>query len=547
MASPPPADRLRRAAARPRLPRPHRGLIPRRAPLPRVPARRLVYPPVDIGGLPVRQPWWLLAARRSMLRLGRLHPAGAPSTPPTPPSVVPEPVRRAPLTQAGSRHPVVATRPLGASRRGPGIAAGPGRRTVSTHLHSRPALLAGGGSAPPAPVALGSGAAVTSTVPPEPAEVSFGRVGGLPVLGGAPVAGPSGGFDPAGSVTLPPRTPSPVTPVQVAARMHPGATPLAAPTRRTAPTTPRGPVPSLVGRHAAPAARTPLTRRVAGTDAPAPTAEARWRAAVAARPLENPRPFPTGLRPLVESLTGSAQRASYTTGPATRQALRAAGALGASTGTVVHLPAAPSPGPGSLLHVVAHELAHTRSPVSRPRFLLDVPHGSVDADERAALAVGRRIQAAGNQLTSTAAGTSIGNGLSMGNALATGGSPSIGTALSMGAGIVGDLPVGGSGRIPDIAGSARSAVEDELPDVSLPQVRMPDLPVPPDVHMPDVVAEAGATATQAASALGGAVGGAVGAAGAALGGLDIDHLAEVLEQRVLRQIERRGGRYAGMF
>jgi hypothetical protein len=76
---------------------------------------------------------------------------------------------------------------------------------------------------------------------------------------------------------------------------------------------------------------------------------------------------------------------------------------------------------------------------------------------------------------------------------------------------------------------------------------MPDLPVPPDVHMPDVVAEAGATATQAASALGGAVGGAVGAAGAALGGLDIDHLAEVLEQRVLRQIERRGGRYAGMF
>jgi len=222
----------------------------------------------------------------------------------------------------------------------------------------------------------------------------------------------------------------------------------------------------------------------------------------------------------------------YTTGPATRHALRAAGAVGASTGTVVHLPAAPAP--GALLHVVAHELAHTRSPVSRPRFLLEVPHGGADADERAALAIGRRVQAAGNQL---GAGNLLGAGNQVGSELS-----------SMGAGIVGDLPVGGSGRIPDVAGAARSAIEGRLPDLSvpdvdLPDVHLPDLPVPPGLQMPDVVGQAGAAANQAASALGGAVG----AAGAALGGVDLDHLAELLEQRVLRQIERRGGRYAGMF
>jgi hypothetical protein len=292
-------------------------------------------------------------------------------------------------------------------------------------------------------------------------------------------------------------------------------------------------MPAAVQRSAAPAA--------VPVPAPAATAEARWRAAVRSRPLESPRPFPTGLRPLVASLTGAAQRASYTTGPATREALAAAGALGASTGTVVHLPAAPTARPGALLGVVAHELAHARHPVSRPRFLLGIPHGAADAEERAAQAVGQRVQAAGDQLT------------------------------SMGAGIVGDLPVGGSGRIPELTGAVRSALTGRLSDTAGPgaaalQGHLPDVPTPhlPDVSLPDVtmphlpdvpmpalpgsasaaLEQAGGAVSHAAAALGGSVAGGV---GGALGGLDIDHLAEVLEQRVLRQIERRGGRYSGMF
>jgi hypothetical protein len=530
---------------------------------------------VDVGGLPVRQPWWLLAARRSALLLGRMHGVAA--------SPLPEPVHPAPLTIApamlAARRPALATglRTRVGSGRGP---------IVASHRHM--------------PMVSRAVDATPTVRPAEPAPVSYGRTGELPVLGGAPVAGPSGGFDPSGAVSQVPAPPSPVAPVPAAARMHPAPAwssgsgmaalggwstgpaairpalvsraPLIARTPVTAPASlaplagtapfagravpisravsisravpastasggpaPTGPGWAKTGGHGAAAHSGPgaaahgtgpgargtgpgsrMTGPGTGTGigTTGPGAEARWRAAVAARPLESPRPFPTGLRPLVESLTGSAHRASYTTGPATRQALRAAGAVGASTGTVVHLPAAPSS--GALLHVVAHELAHTRNPVSRPRFLLEVPHGSVDADERAALAIGRRVQAAGNQLG------------------------------SMGAGIVGDLPVGGSGRIPDLAGAGRSAVdavEERLPDVSLPGVRMPELPVPPDVRLPDVAGQAGATVTQAASALGNAAG----AAGAALGGVDLDHLAELLEQRVLRQIERRGGRYAGMF
>src|SRR5207248_325724 len=74
----------------------------------------------DATGLPVRRPWWLIAARHAALRLGRLHtaePASAP-VPVVPPAAVPAPVRRAPLT----RHPVPGPGP-GATASRPSLAA----------------------------------------------------------------------------------------------------------------------------------------------------------------------------------------------------------------------------------------------------------------------------------------------------------------------------------------------------------------------------------------------------------------------------------------
>ena len=58
-------------------------------------------------------------------------------------------------------------------------------------------------------------------------------------------------------------------------------------------------------------------------------------------PLETPRALPAALHPMASAITGRARPPLFTTGPATRHALAAAGALGATTGTVVHLPSAP--------------------------------------------------------------------------------------------------------------------------------------------------------------------------------------------------------------
>jgi hypothetical protein len=52
---------------------------------------------------------------------------------------------------------------------------------------------------------------------------------------------------------------------------------------------------------------------------------------------------------------------------------------------------------------------------------------------------------------------------------------------------------------------------------------------------------------QAAGAVGGLVSPAGAAAGAVKNALDPDKVVEIVEQRLLREIERRGGRWAGVF
>jgi hypothetical protein len=368
-------------------------------------------------------------------------------------------------------------------------------------------------------------------VPPE--TVGAAQVGDLRVLGAAPVAAPGGGFDPAAAlVATPPAT---------------AASPAAA--HRAMP-------PRMQPAPGAPGAR--------------PDPETRWRAAVATRPLESPRPFPTALRPLVRAVTG-AGRASYTTGPATRHALAAAGAHGATTGSVVHLPAAPSPAPGPLLGVVAHELAHARNPVTRPRFLLEVPDGGADADERTAQSVGRRFQSiaagggdairagivdelpvgglgrvggiAGQARAALTGGGGFGGG-GYGGALAGGAAPGggafSGAALGAGGALAGGALSGGGAL-------AEGALEDALPDGS----QVPGLGAAagwPGAGMPgaDLTGAGGAVADPASAAFTAATGGGPGGS-APPSNVDIDRLADLLEQRLLKQIERRGGRYAGVF
>jgi len=317
-----------------------------------------------------------------------------------------------------------------------------------------------------------------------------------------------------------------------------------------------------VGAAPAAAPNPPASVRRAAEPARPPSAEQRWRAAIRARPLEPARPFPASMAPLVQAVAGPTFKPSYTTGAATRQALAAAGAHGATTGSVIHLPHAPTPHRGEMLGVVAHELAHARNPVSRPRFLLHTPLGDADADERAASAVGRRVQSAASELG------------------------------SMGAGIVDSLPVGGAAGLLGAGRHAAQAALDKLPgvnglstgdlggslvdrfrsqagaipDVSLPGLgsgggfglpampampTMPNLPAMPDLpgSPMDFVATAAGMVTGAGDGSAPAGGAPAASAPRAAAGAtpDIDHLAAAIEERVLRQIERRGGRYAGVF
>ncbi|OLB81466.1 MAG: hypothetical protein AUI14_03425 [Actinobacteria bacterium 13_2_20CM_2_71_6] len=421
------------------------------------------------------------------------------------------PARVSPATVVASEVPAVAALTIPPASRAPstmptGTPKFPGAPLVARPLTARP-LTARTMTARPSLVARAMSAPSPGIRPAASGLARAypqSRVDDLRVLGAAPVAAPSGGFDPAAAVTVSP-PPAPAPQRATSPRMRPQ-----------------------------PAAQTPAhTQTPARTSAPQPSPEVRWRTAVASRPLETPRQFPSSLRPLVTALTG-AQRVSYTAGPATRHALAAAGAHGATTGSVVHLPTAPTPAPGAMLGVVAHELAHARYPVARPRFLLGIPHGAADMEERAALAVGRRVESA-----------------------ASGGLDQVR------AGIVDQLPVGGLGQLGGAASQARAALTGAVPD--LPDVSMPDVSLP-DVQLPQVPSlgalpglpgglPGGITdaANAAANTAVGAVSDAVQTPGGTPGGasppsnVDIDRLAETLEQRILRQLERRGGRYAGVF
>ncbi|MEV6596436.1 DUF4157 domain-containing protein [Actinoplanes sp. NPDC051346] len=268
----------------------------------------------------------------------------------------------------------------------------------------------------------------------------------------------------------------------------------------------------------------------------------RWEAAVAARPLEAPRPLPSAFHAMATAITGRSRPPLFTTGPATRHALSAAGALGATTGTVVHLPAPPTNAP-AVSAVLAHELAHTRSPVRRPRFLLGGASGLLDDDERQALAAGRQRLA---QEAPTAAG------------------------------IVDQLPVGGGmGAVGDVATrAARAAVMEAAagpmaaasgwasgthgPVSSVMDAASGAMDLPNGLASGAMDAAAGAAnavgglASQAGSAASGVAGGLAsgavgGLASAARAAIDPDTIVEIVEQRLLREIERRGGRWAGVF
>ena len=290
--------------------------------------------------------------------------------------------------------------------------------------------------------------------------------------------------------------------------------------------------PPLRSAVSASVSRSPLQSMPSPSAAPsaASTPQRRWLAAVAAHPLETPRPLPAAFHPLARTITGRRTLPRFTTGPATRHALAAAGALGATTGSVVHLAASPTGTPGSS-GVLAHELAHTRRPVSRPRFLLAGGAGPADEDEREALAAGHGILGRSSFGATTA------------------------PERPVGAGIVGQLPVGtGVGALGDIAVNAARAALSEATATSgfggagpSSAERMASGNAGDTASADTATGATGGTGTGGGTAAGGTTTTPPAAAPGGGAALDPDRIVELVEERLLREIERRGGRWAGVF
>jgi hypothetical protein len=230
-------------------------------------------------------------------------------------------------------------------------------------------------------------------------------------------------------------------------------------------------------------------RQVPHLPEPQLSPEQAWHAATAEQPLETPRPLPASWQPLARRLAG-APNVRYTTGPATRAALAASGARGATTGRVIHLPREPIAADTEL---VVHELAHARVPLPRPRFLLS-GHGHVDADEQATRQATVRTMSAAPE--------------------------------------VARLPVGGAAVL---VARTSSTTPPATPEAGRPEVQHASAPAAAGVL---------ARATQPPSLQTAATTVAEDTPAATI---DYDRLLGFLDRWLARELERRGGRYQGVF
>jgi hypothetical protein len=271
-------------------------------------------------------------------------------------------------------------------------------------------------------------------------------------------------------------------------------------------------------------------------------------------------PLPQRWVDLAQSITGRSHT-RFTTGPATRRALQAAGAVGATTGSVLHLAQVPS-STAREARILTHELAHSRTPLVRPRFLL-VDHGSGhdEEEQRAGAAeaaagpvglVGAAADRMGRTISPSLSTPGTGSdrpgiadlpvtqlvGLVQAVGKAAGWSPQ--PAPTGGLNDERNLPTGDSSlQLPSsgpAAATARQAASAESEDGRVP------------VNSEGGGASSAGAGTGAPNTVWGAVGGRnAGAAATGTTPPDLDRLLESLEERMLREIERRGGRYEGVF
>jgi hypothetical protein len=291
-----------------------------------------------------------------------------------------------------------------------------------------------------------------------------------------------------------------------------------------------GPIPPAAG---------PAAGAAAGVRSPQGGKSAAFRAALRHRHVERPRSFPAAWTPLARSLVGSTTAPQLVAGPLARAVLAGSGVSAATIGRNVYLSAAPDIANPHDRQVVAHEFVHVAAPSSRPRF-----HGGpLDREERHARRVGRlaatsapaglsslavgRLPVCGggshhHDRTSTVSAASVASTASVVQRAT--GSEHASTAVARSAGTSDTASVranpkrSSSGAVPIQPSTAPGATNPTgSPAVPTDQSNQ--------TNQNDQTSHTNSTIRRD----------------------EIDALLEALEDRVLADLERRGGRFAGEF
>jgi hypothetical protein len=214
--------------------------------------------------------------------------------------------------------------------------------------------------------------------------------------------------------------------------------------------------------------------------------------------------LPSWSLPLARRLVPAGSLPAVATGPEVTRHLKAAGVRAAATGSTIYLERPPDRGPESV-EVLAHELSHVADRPVLPRFFMD---RAADADEERARAVGR---AAGSEATREWSWPQV-----RGRA----GGPPAEASLS----------ISPAASAMTVFRSPEGGEEAAAPITAAPL-------------------ESAAAAPEAAPETVTSARGARQEAEVPLSDLNsmLSGLLEALEERMLRELERRGGRFAGVF
>jgi hypothetical protein len=285
------------------------------------------------------------------------------------------------------------------------------------------------------------------------------------------------------------------------------------------------------GRGAAPAAdvvqRTPLATT------PPPSAAETFAAELARHRAERPRAIPVTYRPLATAIVG-ARPVHVSTGTASRRALAKVGKVAATTGTTIHLAS-----PAASAEVIAHELTHVAHPSPVARFFDDDDHSPEERRAEQVAAIMRSAPILPRTTAAAAAGTGVQRPrprpsvapasdvvrrTTATRSPATSATAVGGAATISAASLADQITRGGPPSVQRRIGGHREgrAAAPQTP----PQQTGGTQPAPaqPTSNDPSTTVAGGADI-----------------------GTQFEQILELLEARILRELERRGGRFRGGF